>query len=90
MIPRLNPGCFTWQEWRGGCLLDLGIKVNRRERIIDNKAILNKYAIGCCPSEQIPCRLKIGCVAVMFQKDNILFWTHLLEDEFEKVFGETR
>ena len=88
MLQKINPGNFTWQLWRGGTLLDLGVKVNIKEFIIVKKNLLRKYGIGYCDGCSLSCRPKNGYYAVMFQRGSLQFWTHLTEVEFEKVFGE--
>lgn len=85
MLPKTNPNNFTWQLWKGGCLLDLGVKT-RFADMIKNRDILQKYAIGWCNGGEIPCRPKPDCIAVMFQKDEMQFWTHLMINEFENIF----
>lgn len=86
MIPKIHPSNFTWQLWKSGSLYDLGIKKYRTEFIVERRKELRKYAIGYCKAESLVCRPKSGCAAVMFQKDEILFWTHLLDIEFELCF----
>jgi len=86
MIPKIHPSNFTWEIWRGGTLLDLGIRVNQERFIVTNKGLLKRFALGFSNGESIPCRPKERTFAVIFQKGDILFWTHLTEKEFEKVF----
>jgi len=87
MLAKIHPSNFTWQLWKGGCLVDLGLQT-RTVSLVENKDVLKKYAIGYCNSVSIPCRPKPGTYAVMFQKDDLVFWTHLLDVEFEKIFKE--
>jgi len=88
MIPRIHPSNFTWQLWRGGTLLDLGVFVNVKEFIVAKDVVLRKYAIGYCDGWSLFCRPKNDCYAVMFQKGSSQFWTHLSIEEFEQVFGD--
>lgn len=88
MIPRIHPSNFTWELWRGGTLLDLGVLLNIEEFIIKKKDILRKYAIGYCNSRSLPCHPKNNSYAVMFQKGcSIKFWTHLTVSEFNQIFN---
>lgn len=85
MIQRMHGVSFNWSKWRSGCLLDLGL-LTRYKNIIEGKEIIKKYAIGYCPGESVICRPKIDRVAVMFLKDDLLFWNHLLKKEFDEIF----
>ena len=89
IIQRINPSNFTWQLWRGGTLLDLGVFVNVKEFILAKDAVLRKYAIGYCRGCALLCRPKNDCYGVMFQKEGLQFWTHLSIEEFEQIFGES-
>jgi len=82
-LTRIHPSNFTWQLWCGGTLLDLGVLHNREEFILAKKNTLRKYAIGYCKAESLACRPKKDCFAVMFQKNSIIFWTHLSSEEME-------
>jgi hypothetical protein len=66
-------------------LLDLGILCNRQAHIISRKDLLVKYAIGYCSGTTLSCRPKSEHYAVMFQKDDIQFWTHLTVEEFTNI-----
>ena len=50
--------------------------------------VLRKYAVGYINSENLRCRSKHNCYAVMFFKDNVFSWCHLTNKEFQKVFME--
>ena len=69
-------------------LLDLGVLHNRLEFIVAKKIALRKYAIGYCNGAELPCRPKTDCYGVMFQTDEVHFWTHLLDIEFNRIFGK--
>uniref|UniRef100_A0A6M3J1T7 Uncharacterized protein n=1 Tax=viral metagenome TaxID=1070528 RepID=A0A6M3J1T7_9ZZZZ len=88
MLQRLNPNVFTWQLWRCGSLLDLGVLTNRTAWIVERKRILRKHAVGYCDARQLACRPKEKHYAVMYFKDGIEFWSHLRVNEFEKVFAD--
>ena len=87
-VEKINSGYFDWQLWRGGCLFDLGVIENKEDCIIANKCLLREYAVGYCNGESVPCRPKVNTYAVMFQKDDLLFWTHMTINEFERVFAD--
>jgi len=53
-----------------------------------SKKTLQQYAVGWCPGEVLSCRPKTDHVAVMFFKDDIYFWFHLRNEEFEIIFKE--
>ena len=86
MIPKINPTTFTWTLWRGGTLYDLGVLRYRTPFILEKRAVLKKYAIGYCDGVSLSCRPKKGNFAVMFQKGDVLFWTHLTAYEFSIIF----
>lgn len=87
MIPKIHPSNFTWLLWRNGTLLDLGVQTHRYNDIVNNSKLLNQYTIGYCNAGELLCRPKPGQYAVMFQKDNHKFWTHLTAEEFSKIKG---
>ena len=79
---------FDWLTWRNGNSSNLFITCNTPQ-IIAKKEILRKFAIGYCEGHKLNCRPKNNCMAVMFCKDNILFWFHLTNYEFKEVFYAT-
>ena len=85
-LVRIDPSNFTWTLWRAGSLYDLGIEKYRYAFILEKKTIIKKYAIGYCDAENLLCRPKKNCSAVMFQKNSNLFWTHLTNKEFTEIF----
>lgn len=90
-IEHYNEQSFNWLSWRYG---DLTSTLNipcREYAIISNKHILRKHAIGWCKADNIPCRPKKNCVAVMFNTGELEnFWTHLTEKEFKICFPELK
>jgi hypothetical protein len=48
--------------------------------------ILQLYATGYCRSEELLFRIKTNEYAIMFEKDNIRFWTHIRNNEFDEIF----
>lgn len=88
MLLKIHPDNFTWQLWRAGTLFDLGVLHYRYEFIVAKRIILRKFAIGYCRGASLLCRPKIDCYGVMFQRDNICFWTHLTTKELNYVFGD--
>lgn len=89
MLEKMHGTSFDWITWRGEGVIRLGV-VQREAIILANSNIIKKYAIGYCPAEEIICRPKIDCVAVMFLKDNDMFWTHLTNKEFYIIFNELK
>jgi hypothetical protein len=85
MLEKMHGTSFDWLTWRGEGVIRLGV-VQREAIIIANADILRKYAIGYCPAEEVICRPKKDCTAVMFLKDNDMFWTHLTNKEFNIIF----
>lgn len=86
MLQEMQGISFNWSRWRAGSLLDLGIVI-RYKNIIENQSIIKRYAIGWCRGESVLCRSKQDCIAVMFRKDGVVFWNHLLKKEFDEIFG---
>jgi len=88
-LQKLDSSLFVWQAWRSGSPNDLNLTC--RYNSLTSKrgsAILKEYAIGWCYAENLMCRPKLDNRAVMFFKDNNLFWFHMRNEEFMKVFGE--
>lgn len=87
MIERMYGTSFDWLTWLNGSpeLLNL---VCREKSLIKNKNILKKYAIGYCKGEELICRPRKNCYGVMFIKDDIEFWFHLRNKEFNLIFKE--
>ena len=85
----LDSSLFCWQTWRSCDFENLGVKC--RFKSLTSKRgsdILRKCVIGYCKAEELNCRPKNNCMAVMFLKDNNYFWFHLRNEEFAKIFGE--
>jgi hypothetical protein len=55
---------------------------------MDNRAALRRYAVGWCPGDSVLARPKPNVVAVMFEKGDIRFWTHISIKEFDILFKE--
>lgn len=72
---------FTFELWRAGSLLELGI-LTREWCIINNKHIIRNHAVGFTEGHRLSVRPKLNCVAVMFFLNNEHFWTHLTTKEF--------
>jgi hypothetical protein len=85
MIPHIDASNFDWLSWRQGNP-HLLFGASRGELATDFAQLLRRYAIGYCDGSVVPCRPKVGFVAVMFQKDGDTGWCHLSHDEFERVF----
>lgn len=85
MLEKMHGTSFDWLSWRGEGVIRLGV-IQREKIILANSHIIKKYAIGYCPAEEIICRPKHNCMAVMFLKEDDLFWTHLTNKEFNELF----
>lgn len=84
---KMHGTSFGWQEWRGGSIIDLGIPCCRKEFILDKANILRQYAVGWCPIGETLCRQK-QYIAIMFQKNDVFFWNHLLIEEVQAIWPE--
>ena len=82
----LDPQHFNWSRWRRRSLPDLGILRCRLNILLENKHTLRDHFVGYCQSENLICRPKLNHKAVMFFKDDIHFWFHITNKEFENVF----
>ena len=88
MLYILDFSAFDWLTWRAGCLVDVLGVANHTAAIQDNACLLRTYAIGYCPGTQLLCRPKADTMAVMFLVGEQLFWTHLTDVEFHKVWKD--
>jgi hypothetical protein len=86
MLERLDSSLFDWLTWSAGSISEMFNVRPREECLVAKGDTLRKYAIGWAPAEQIPCRPKIDCIAVMFLTDDRVWWTHLTNREFERIF----
>lgn len=80
----LDEQLFNASRWRSGTPTDLLISC-RKQSIIDNRQEIRSYAIGYCDAEKLICRPKVNNKAVMFFKDDIHFWFHITNEEFEVI-----
>jgi hypothetical protein len=86
-MEHLHGTSFDWLTWGGGSLTELGIQYNELH-VVHMRSIIRRYAIGWGYGEDCLCRPKSNRMAVMFLKDDRIFWTHLTSIEFAKVFPE--
>ena len=79
---------FTYDKWQAGSYSYLGL-LNGHFDIdtINGHILIRKYAIGYCDAKRLFVRPKLDCIAVMFFKDGITFWSHLTKQEFNKIFN---
>lgn len=82
---RLKPYHFTFEAWRAGSLIELGIQ-SREWSISENRGIIRTYAIGYLEADNLWVRPKQNCVAVMFDYNELIFWTHFTRKEFKMCF----
>jgi hypothetical protein len=87
LIPKAPIDEFDWISWRNGyhIWIKLGFSA-RYYNIIDNKKILQRYAVGYRHGSEV-FRPEENEFAVLFLIDDIFGWTHLTEKEFLYVFG---
>lgn len=84
-ISRIPAVQFTYELWRAGSLLELGIK--HREyfiRYYQNR--IKELAVGYTEGYKLQIRPKDDYMAVMFFANDRHFWTHLTIKEFEICF----
>jgi len=86
IFTRIPAVFFTYDLWRAGSLMELGIK-HREWSIKENRNLIKDMAVGFTEGERLHIRPKIGQIAVMFFVKNKHFWTHITRKEFEIVFG---
>ena len=86
-LQHMHDTSFDWLTWAGGSLTNLGVQYNTCHIIYMRRAI-RKYAIGWARGHEVICRPKPNRIAVMFLKDDVFFWTHLMLEEFKTVFPE--
>ena len=87
LIERMNQDSFDWLTWRNGSLHDLGVTY-RTSEIIRSRKIILRYAVGYCRGHELICRPKKKHTGVMFFVNEMFFWTHLTNVEFEKIFSK--
>lgn len=89
MLPRkLQSSLFTWLEWRNGSPADFLVPC-REEALVGARYRLRSKAVGYCDAENLSCRPKRDCKAVMFEiEPEKLFWFHLTNREFNKIFND--
>lgn len=86
MIEWMGPENFTYDKWQAGSLSVFGI-ATRYNSILENRTILQKYAVGYCEGLKLHFRPKSDNVAVMFWNEELgYFWTHLTIEEFYECF----
>lgn len=78
---------FDWIRWRNFDFPAIFGMVWRTPSILENRHVLQKYAIGYIDGSKLFCRPKPNTKAVMFLVNGEFQWCHLFEQEFQKVFG---
>jgi len=86
MLRRIDGSCFDFLTWHGGSLFGILGIIQREPSILQSRGVIKKFAIGYCSGSAVVCRPKVNTVAVMFSKDDELFWTHLTSYEFKEIF----
>jgi len=87
-MKRLDSSLFDWLTWRNGNPLDVFDLPCRTSELTSSRGrwLLREHAVGWCPAESVPCRPKVGQIAVMFFKDGNLFWFHLRKHEVVSIW----
>jgi len=80
-MKRIPSSQFTYERWRAGSLLELGIR-HRYGPIKEQIHILLPKVVGYTEAENLLVRPKIGYYAVMFFHEDRHFWTHLTKQEW--------
>jgi len=89
MFCKLDSSLFDWLTWLRGSPADLiGCSHCRSDDFRRWRHTLREYAIGYCDAEGAPCRPKREHKCVMFSKNGVEFWFHLVNKEFNIVFKE--
>lgn len=87
-VEHLNESNFDWLTWRSGSIFELLSIPHNMKCLVMNKAIIQRYAIGYCRADTIPCRPKNDHIAVMFNTEGNVWWAHLTRQEFTAIFPE--
>ena len=90
MIPQLDSTIFDWVLWRSGDVWNDFHITCKTKNLVENGNIFRQYAVGWCWGENLICRPKENHIAIMFYKDEKLFWFHLREHEFNTIFKENK
>lgn len=85
VIPKINPSLFELSDWRNGSPIDLFGCQLRDYNLQQIKPIFLKYAIGYCDGESLVCRPKRDHKAVLFFKNEMYYWFHFTNQEFESL-----
>jgi hypothetical protein len=88
-IDEIPSDLFDWSTWRTGSPADLCLQC--QETFLTSphgKSIIRQHAVGWCHGTILPCRPKQDHVGVMFFKNDLHFWFHLSQKEFDLIFGE--
>lgn len=86
-LSRMESSHFEWQAWRAGTPHTLNLHARNGGFLTpEAMGVLRQHAVGYCEAERIPCRPKLGQVAVMFFAHGAHFWFHMRGHEFAAVF----
>lgn len=89
MIRRIPAVQFTYDLWRAGSLIELGIP-HREWSISLHVSLIRDMAVGFTEGYKLHVRPKKDYIAVMFFAVNRHFWTHLTTKEFFICFPELK
>lgn len=87
-LNKIGKGFFIKESWGAGSLSILGISTRYYDVTSNiNKSIIRKHAIGWIEADNIKFRPKKNHIAVMYKYNDILFWSHLMINEFIYIFS---
>jgi hypothetical protein len=89
VIARIPAVQFTYDIWRAGSLMELGIP-HREWSITLNRHLIRDMAVGFTEGFRLHVRPKPDYIAVMFFVKDRHFWTHLTKKEFTICFPELK
>ena len=85
MLRKIPAIQFTYDIWRAGSLVELGI-AHRWGAIKVNRCRIIQMAVGYTDGHLLQVRPKTGYKAVMFFYNDRHFWTHMTIEEFNLCF----
>lgn len=85
-IPIIDAQLFTKYTWEGAHISTIFGVPMRTDQLIESKGKIKPFAIGWCKGEDLLIKRKENQKAVMFEKDNVIWWNHLTNDEFLAIF----
>jgi hypothetical protein len=88
-IPKIDSQLFTYFLWEGGSISTIFGWPHRYESLVSHKDELCLYARGYCLGEELSVRPKPGWFAILFEYNDLTWWNHFTESEFNEIFCDT-